>query len=124
MLINLDRGGSMNGRRTPYGHSLAFGILWLYVVVIILYFLHLFGLHGLEQGIPFTIAFGAAYFSHLALDAFSNEGIFILPLSKGGKNHDWSNWTRLSLAGPKKATSSGELNMALVSVMMACIALG
>lgn len=124
MLINLDRGGAMNGSRTPYGHSLVFGIFWLYASAICVYFVHISGMLSVDSALWYLVAFAAAYFSHLALDAFSGEGIFIVPLARGNKARDWNNWTRLRIVSKARSrASSGELNVALVSVMMACIAL-
>lgn len=104
MLLNLDRIEVAGGRRSPFGHSVGFCLIWTYAAGIASY------VYCLVYGTPFvfagavTLAVGIGLFSHLLLDALSGRHIFTIPnntrpgswLSKTSAGSDcfWGAWDR------------------------------
>lgn len=84
--VELGRGG----RRTPYGHSLAYTALWILVALSGLSVATHLGVLPGSRIMPLFFALLVGLGSHLLLDAFSGPGIFSWP-SKGGK------WGRIRL---------------------------
>lgn len=79
MLIDLDQYGFSPTGTTPVGHSVLFGIVWVAAGSALFWLV-------LGQG-EYSIALVSAYASHLALDAFTREGIYTVP--KGGSPKHW-----------------------------------
>jgi hypothetical protein len=82
MIINLDHSGKEQVKRTPWGHSLTFSILWTNMFIAILSILCI--LHLLDGILVFELSLGfvVAYGTHIALDFFTTDGIFI-PVKDG-----------------------------------------
>lgn len=87
MLIELDLDDLSENHRSPIGHSIFFGVLWVVIFSIVLW-----------EIFPFDIALGgtlaiiSAYSTHLSIDLFTKEGVYLFP--KGLKMRKWI--TRLS----------------------------
>jgi hypothetical protein len=76
-------------KRTPITHSVFFGIIW--VVILSIFFLGLAPLKILSGRISqeLVIAVISAFTTHLLIDAFTKEGIYIIP-----KGTDMRRWIR------------------------------
>jgi membrane-bound metal-dependent hydrolase YbcI (DUF457 family) len=87
MLIELDFDDLSENHRSPIGHSVFFGILWVVIISILLWVLF-----PSEIALGATLAIISAYFTHLLIDLFTKEGIYLFP--QGFKIKKW--FTRLS----------------------------
>ena len=78
MLIELDLDDLSENKRSPIGHSVFFGIVWIFVFSIIVWviFPKVFALRG-------TLAIISAYSTHLLINIFTKEGVYLFP--KGPK---------------------------------------
>ncbi|MEE9150243.1 MAG: metal-dependent hydrolase, partial [Thermoplasmata archaeon] len=87
MLIELDLDDLSQNHRSPIGHSVFFGVIWIVIfsVVVCVIFPKEIALRGI-------LAIISAYSTHLAIDVFTKEGIYVYP--KGSKIKSWV--TRLS----------------------------
>ncbi|UCE38964.1 MAG: metal-dependent hydrolase [Thermoplasmata archaeon] len=98
MLIELDLDDLSPNTRTPIGHSIFFGLIWIALFSLLVWGMAANG--ALSEGIAleFTICIISAYLTHLVIDSFTKEGIYTYP--KGLKTRKWV--VRLS-KGDKKA---------------------
>jgi hypothetical protein len=87
MLIELDLDDLSENKRSPIGHSVFFGIIWIFVFSIIVWVIF-----PSEIALRGSLAIISAYSTHLAIDIFTKEGIYVIP--KGSKIRSWI--TRLS----------------------------
>jgi hypothetical protein len=87
MLIELDLDDLSENHRSPIGHSVLFGILWIVVFSIIVWIIF-----PKEIALGGTLAVISAYTTHLVIDLFTKEGIYTFP--KGSNVKKWI--TRLS----------------------------
>lgn len=132
MLINLDRIDGMSGKHSPLGHSIGFGLIWIYVAVCVTYLAYAFDLLAGHAVLGLFTAVVSAYVTHLLLDAFTEEGIFSFPnLGKFGQlfkasdsNYirEWEAWGRLSLASPKRRLTDGRINIAMLLILLVFVA--
>lgn len=106
LLPNLDCSELMPNHRTPYSHSVFFGIIWTAAAVVVL--LLLYSIHHLQftTSIELSLAVATAMFSHLFLDFFTEDGIFIFPKRRSlkhvfrginlGDERMWKYWEKVS----------------------------
>lgn len=76
--------------RTPWGHSLGAGVLWLLTAISIL---GLGAAAGVVTGPMLTellLAVGVGLLSHLGLDTVTRPGIWGLPTREGGWGSPWA----------------------------------
>jgi hypothetical protein len=109
LLVNLDRCELPGGRRTPFGHSLIALTGWTYAAAMALALLAEAGV--LDWAIIAPIALGASvgYVSHLLMDAFGSEGIYLLPNRDfpaleslpEGCERQWAGWSVVRLGRGK-----------------------
>ncbi len=121
MLINLDRIGGASGKRSPIGHSVASAAAFVYLAYCAMHVAQMFGLMGPETAGAILLAVVCGYSSHLALDAVSGEGIYLLPTSRKSSKC-WNNWLRISMGGVSRISDS-KANMAFGAVLVVLIAL-
>ncbi len=77
--------------RSPYGHSVGYGIVYVLLSLSGLSFVQMLGLITSTAAVSLGLAIGVGLGSHLLLDALVAPGIFSFP--RGGE------WDRLSLSG-------------------------
>ncbi|MFQ6013138.1 MAG: metal-dependent hydrolase [Thermoplasmata archaeon] len=106
-----DLGGGRIARRTPYGHSLAYGFVW---ALLVLSLLSLAAWTGLVPTASFPLLVGACLtglVSHLFLDALTPPGIWTWP--RGG-----ARWGRFVWRGPRRGSG---LNLSVSAFSLATI---
>lgn len=87
MLIELDMDDLSENDRSPIGHSLLFGFIWIGLLSSILWIVFPY-----EIALGGTLAITSAITTHMAIDIFTTEGIYTFP-----KEKDVKKWiTRLS----------------------------
>jgi hypothetical protein len=102
MLIELDLDELSPNKRSPITHSIFFGMIWIIVPSLLIYGISILGILSNKNAIMLALAIVSAYTSHLAIDAFTKEGIYTFPkgynvkiwikrLSKGDKVC-WEYW--------------------------------
>jgi membrane-bound metal-dependent hydrolase YbcI (DUF457 family) len=74
MFIELDLDDLSENNRSPIGHSVFFGVLWVVIFSIVLW-----GVFPSEIAIGGTLAIVSAYTTHLLIDVFTKEGIYLFP---------------------------------------------
>ena len=79
LLVNLDRFEMPQGRRTPFAHSLPALLVWSYLAGVLLSALATFAVVPAQEASAVTLGFSLGYASHLLLDVFSSEGVYIFP---------------------------------------------
>jgi len=91
-------------RRTPITHSIFFGIIWIVIFSSIPWISASVNMISNRIALELTLAIMAAFSTHLAIDAFTKEGIYLFP--KGahvmkwirglpkGETETWSYWRR------------------------------
>ena len=103
MVINLDRFGGMasNGssksqmsKRSPIGHSIGFGMIWIYLSYLIIRSLDAYTNIRLDPALVIVVI--SAVSTHLFLDHLDG-GIYGIPM-----NTDPSTWFRKHIPGEKK----------------------
>jgi membrane-bound metal-dependent hydrolase YbcI (DUF457 family) len=82
MLIELDLDDLSENHRSPIGHSVFFGIVWVSVFSAVIWVLF-----QSEIALGGTLAIISAYSTHLVIDLFTKEGIYLFP--KGSKIRKW-----------------------------------
>lgn len=87
MLVEQDYDELSPNRRTPITHSLFFGFIWIIILSTIFQVSAAFITRGTAQEL--TIAVIAAFVTHLAIDAFTREGIYTIP-----RGSDIKRWIR------------------------------
>ncbi len=105
LLVNMDRRELPQGRRTPFGHSLLAWMLWTYAAAVVMESLALSWLMDYAAVAPVALGFAMGYATHLALDAFGAEGIYLLPNRRfpaldslpEGCSRQWEGWSVLRL---------------------------
>ncbi|MCK5038375.1 MAG: hypothetical protein KAS16_04695 [Thermoplasmata archaeon] len=139
MAINLDRFGPGENRRSPIGHSMGSGFIWIYLSYLLIQFLDAYMNIRLDHGI--VIAVISAFATHLFLDHLDG-GIYLMPVNTAP-----STWLRKHMPGEKKAwpawsvsnntiksgatvkgrkfmitrPSQGTINMLLAVVLISCL---
>ena len=118
LLEDLDRCEMPYGRRTPFGHSVAALLVWAYVGVMVTTACAFMGAMSQASACAVSIGLALGYTSHLLLDAFSEEGIYLFPNRKfpilealpSGCRRQWSGWTvkRLGAQSAPVDASEGE----------------
>lgn len=114
MLVNLDRCELPCGRRTPFGHSLVALAVWTYAAVMALALLAENNVIDWGDVAPISVGASIGYASHLALDAFSGDGLYLFPNREfaaleclpEGCERQWAGWSVLRLA--KRASPAPE----------------
>jgi hypothetical protein len=97
MLIELDLDDLSENHRSPIGHSLFFGFIWMGILSAIVWIIF-----SREIALGGTLAIISAFTTHLTIDMFTKEGVYTFPktlepkiwlsrLSKGD-NKCWQNW--------------------------------
>jgi len=103
VLLDMDERRSPTSRYSVFSHSVLFGTYWCYAALCVFLFLGVIGWIEGKTAWEMTLAMVAAVSSHLLLDAFSKDGIFILPKGKvntwfkelnDGDEKAWSSWLR------------------------------
>lgn len=87
MLIELDLDDLSENHRSPIGHSVFFGVVWIVIFSVVVWII--FPMNTALRG---TLSIISAFSTHLLIDVFTKEGIYINP--KGAKIKSWV--TRLS----------------------------
>jgi hypothetical protein len=82
MLIELDQDDLSENHRSPIGHSVFFGVLWVVVFSVVIWILF-----PSEIALGGTLAIISAYTTHLLIDMFTKEGIYLFP--KGARIGKW-----------------------------------
>ncbi len=151
MIINLDRFGyvtssgnssfkSRMDRRSPIGHSIGIGLIWIYLSYLIIQFLNAYVDLGLDPAMTITVI--SAFATHLLLDHLDG-GIYSIPT-----NTDPSTWFKKHIPGEKKTwpawagtntrsikpvidkkgekfrvgqPGQGTINMILVMILVSCL---
>lgn len=111
MLVNIDRHELPQGRRTPFGHSVAALALWSYIATMILVAMATFGIVAYPKIVPLALGLSLGYATHLLLDARSDEGVYVFPNRKfaalealpEGCSRQWNGWDILKLSMPQKS---------------------
>jgi hypothetical protein len=82
MLIELDLDDLSENHRSPIGHSVFFGVIWIVIfsMMVWMFFTNEIALRGILSII-------SAYSTHLLIDVFTKEGIYVRP--KGSKIKSW-----------------------------------
>lgn len=110
MFIDLDR-DCYNGKRTPLLHSALFGAIWCLVAESVILCAAVSGLMPMSQVLPLVAVFPAAFASHLLADAFTEEGVYLLPRCarfpewfrrKHDPENSWVKWKKVSLPGKRR----------------------
>jgi hypothetical protein len=123
MLIELDIDDLSENHRSPIGHSIFFGVIW-----ILIFSIAMWGTFPSKIALGGTLAIISAYSTHLVIDLFTKEGIYLFPkglkirkwilrLSEGD-NKCWEYWTQFQntrLNKIKRGNDDPILN-ALISV--------
>lgn len=107
MLLNLDRIEVAGERRSPFGHSVGFCLIWVYIAGLVSY------IYCIAFGTPFifagavTLAVGIGLFTHLLLDAISGRHIYTIPnntrlgswfsKTNTSSNRFWGAWNRATV---------------------------
>jgi hypothetical protein len=81
MLIELDYAELSPNHRTPIGHSLIFGIIWILVGGISLVGLSSISLISYDLTLELSLALISAFATHLIIDSLTREGIYTYPKS-------------------------------------------
>jgi hypothetical protein len=92
MMIELDLDDLSQNSRSPIGHSVFFTIVWILVLSILFYGLALGGTLPMKLSQEMILAIISAFTTHLAIDLFTKEGVYLFP--KGSNIKRWI--TRLS----------------------------
>ena len=89
MLIEQDYDELSPNKRTPITHSILFGIIWIIILSIILWSSASITIISNNIALELTLAVISAFSTHLVIDAFTKEGIYIIP-----KGTDMKRWIR------------------------------
>jgi hypothetical protein len=89
MLIELDYAELSQNHRTPIGHSLIFGIVWILAGWAIISGLIFVDLISSDLTLELTLSLVSAFATHLIIDSFTREGIYTFPISLDPKR--WLN---------------------------------
>ncbi|UCG70140.1 MAG: hypothetical protein JSV09_03750 [Thermoplasmata archaeon] len=92
MLIELDLDDLSENHRSPIGHSVSFGVIWIVTFSLVVWIIF-----PKEMAFRGILSIIAAYFTHLLIDVFTKEGIYVHP--RGPKIKSWI--TRLSMGDTK-----------------------
>jgi len=92
MMIELDLDDISPNKRSPIGHSIFFGIIWIIVFSSVTWGLSIILSISTRVALELTLSIISAYFTHMAIDSFTKEGIYTFP--KGPNIKRWV--TRLS----------------------------
>jgi hypothetical protein len=120
MLIHLDS-DCYNGGRTPLLHSVLFGTLYSWLSFAILALMLTTGLIVMDQLILFFTIVPTGFASHLLVDGFTAEGVFVLPNRAGAwhwfcrrpdPENSWMNWKKHTLGG-KRGNDDPILNLSV-----------
>lgn len=111
LLVNLDRYELPTGRRTPFGHSLAAWALWSSISTTALAALCEAGVLGTSSLVPISYGASIGYGSHLLIDAFSAEGVYLMPNHEfpamdslpEGCTRQWAGWSQISVRRAQKS---------------------
>ena len=87
MLIEQDYDELSTNKRTPITHSILFGIIWIIILSIILWSSASITIISNSIALELTLAVISAFSTHLVIDAFTKEGIYIIP--KGTNVKKW-----------------------------------
>jgi hypothetical protein len=123
MLIELDLDDLSENKRSPIGHSVFFGVVWITIFSVAIWMIF----PG-EIALMGTLTVTAAYSTHLIIDLFTKEGIYVFPrgpkitslilrLSRGSSK-TWENWYLFQNSRIKKLSRKNDdpiLN-ALISI--------
>ncbi len=105
MAIDLDR-DCYNAGRTPYLHSLLFGILQSLLVIAFTMLAVEIDIAKMDEAVLILTILPTGYASHLLTDVFTEEGVFLLPathrvrdwfLRRPDSENSWVCWRRFSL---------------------------
>jgi hypothetical protein len=110
LLVNLDRYEMPEGRRTPFGHSVLAWALWSYAASLILAVLAFARVVDFASSAPVAIGVAIGYATHLALDSFSGEGVYLFPNGRftalaalpDDCERQWAGWGRAALPSARK----------------------
>ncbi len=106
MAIHLDR-DCYNGGRTPYLHSLLFGILHSLLVVAFTMLALEFDIAKMDQAVLILTILPTGFASHLLTDILTEEGIYLFPgthrvqdwfLRRVDSENSWTCWKKFSLS--------------------------
>jgi hypothetical protein len=89
MLIELDFDELSPNNRTPITHSIFFGLIWVVIFAIVVWGISGLGIIPSVFATQLTLAIVSAYTTHLLIDSFTKEGIYIMP-----KGTDLKRWIR------------------------------
>lgn len=81
MLIELDLDELSPNKRSPIGHSVLFGLIWVSLFSILVWLLAIALVLSSGVAMELTLAVISAYTIHLAIDSFTKEGIYTFPKS-------------------------------------------
>jgi hypothetical protein len=87
MLLEQDYDELSTNKRTPITHSIFFGIIWVVIISMILWSSASIKAISSSIALEFTVAVFSAFSTHLVIDAFTKEGIYIIP--KGTQVKKW-----------------------------------
>ncbi len=87
MLMEQDYDELSPNKRTPITHSIFFGIIWIVTLSIIFWNLGSIKIISNRIRLELVLAVIAAFTTHLAIDTFTKEGIYIIP--KGTHVKKW-----------------------------------
>ena len=149
MFINLDRfGGMVNSgneshtsrmnKRSPIGHSVGSGLIWMYLSYLVIHSLNAYTNIRLDPAL--VIVAISAISTHLFLDHLDG-GIYGIPTSTDpstwfrkhipGEEKTWPAWSRSNLAKPEidrerrkfqiSRPSQGIINMILAVMLVSCL---
>ncbi len=110
MVIHLDYDG-FNGGRTPYLHSVLAGLLFSLASFAFILLTGETGLLDIRTTLPFSTVIPAGFLSHLLVDAFTNEGVYLAPDTtcvrkwfqrEPNPDDSWVHWSKFSLSSNRK----------------------
>lgn len=107
MLINLDYSAKTKLNRTPLGHSIFSAPLWSMIFLIFMFILSSSGILDWHIAFELSVVFAASYITHLILDFFTLEGLYIF------KGKRWLRINSTLLGMEPKKESSALLNIYL-----------
>jgi hypothetical protein len=87
MLMEQDYDELSPNKRTPITHSIFFGIIWIIILSCILWSTASIEIISKGIALEVNIAIIAAFTTHLAIDTFTQEGIYVFP--KGTQAKKW-----------------------------------
>lgn len=131
MLPNLDRIATAKSKRSPFGHSLGFALVWTYVAACFCFLLYIFSGASLIFMGSLTLAVAVGLFTHLLLDAMTGQYIFTFPnnwnlktwLSQMDTGFDrfWAAWGRFRSS--RLRIRDSQVNVLSLLVLLVVIAL-